>query len=282
MAYAPGLGTIAGLGSAGQGGTSRDGLTWTARTVPARTWQAMAWSPARALFVAVASDVSGDTIYTSTDGVVWTARSTIAGGWQDVKWSDDLGLFVVVGTAAPNVMWSADGLTSTASTVPARAWSFLAYAPKLGKFVALDAASLRMIESTDGKAWTEKNTSFPGTLGNAEHTLTWSEDLGLFATINSFIASAKVCTSPDGVNWTVAASRGVSFQSGVVAGRGGFLAASDAGKKIYWSEDAITWQTVSAGVYPVTAAPMIWRGLWWARGADSPCRTRYTSHPSPA
>jgi len=244
VAWSPELRIFCGIDSVGNGGTSRDGLIWTSHSITVRSWRSICWSSEKGLFIAVGDDLAGSTIASSADGVVWTDRSIVAGAWQSVVWAAERGLFVAIGAAAPHVITSTDGITWTAGTAPARSWGLLAYAPALGRFTALDTASTQMMESQNGVTWSEQPTSVSGVTGNWQAALTWSDDLRMFATVNSFIASRKICTSPDGIVWSVVASVGASFAGGVIAGGGGFLATSNSQNRAVFSADGVTWDVV--------------------------------------
>ncbi len=58
--------------------------------------------------------------------------------------------------------------------------------------------------------------------------------LGKFVALNSWIADARICTSPDGVTWIVAVSLGPSFQTNVAVGNYGLLAFTDYGAPMRW------------------------------------------------
>jgi hypothetical protein len=259
IAYSELLKLAVGVDGGGNSIASRDLITWTTHAVPVRSFTGLCWSSAAKVFVAVADDTSGGTIYTSVDGLNWVERSTVVGQWRGVVWSKDIGLFVVVGVDAPHAMWSADGISWVAGSAPANSWSFLTYAPALKKFVALgNGGDRHMMESADGKSWVEHATSISGVTGGWSDTLTWSEELGLFATVNSFIANAKVCTSPDGINWDINISLGPSFQKTVVAGAGGFLVVTDFGDRILFTADGISWSTVSSNEFGISGRHILW------------------------
>lgn len=245
-AYSPALRKIVGLGSAGNGGLSRDGEVWTTHSITPRNWTSVCWSAKLNLFVAVADDASGTTIASSTDGVVWVERSTIAGDWQVVIWSEGLGVFAATGNDAPHAIWSTDGISWTAGTAPARSWGLLTFSPKLSKFLALDTGSNKVMDSPDGKIWTERATNmylYRYFRGRAA----WSDELELFAA-PARVSSTGLWTSPDGITWTYRAALGFSLITGVVAGGGGFLAWGKEGNISVFSDDAASWISVSTGV----------------------------------
>ena len=260
IAYSDVLKVAVGLRGDGQAVVSRDLLSWTAHTVPTRSFTSVCWSTPAELFVAVADDASGGTIFTSVDGLSWIQQSAVAGQWQEVVWADDVGLFVVVGMSAPHAMWSTDGISWVAGSAPANSWSFLAYAPALEKFVALGSGADRhMMESLDGKKWIEHATTITGSISSAwQGAVTWSEDIGMFAATASQIASAKLCTSADGINWAVNLDLGATFTKTVAAGAGGLLAVTSSGDKILHSVDGVSWATVSSGEFGLSAISVVW------------------------
>ncbi|MEX0971533.1 MAG: glycoside hydrolase TIM-barrel-like domain-containing protein [Paracoccaceae bacterium] len=259
IAWSPELARFAGVGS-GTGATSVDGISWAAHSMPARSWKSICWAPARGMFAAVASDLTGDTIYTSPDGIIWTAASAVAGAWRAVVWSESLGRFAAIGTAAPYVMWSDSGTSWTAGTgAVARSWGLLTYAPALKMFLALDTGSTNVMTSSDGKKWVDRATSGGGTTA-WQRGVAWSESLGLFVSIGQFISNRQIKTSPDGITWTTAKTLGFNiFNNLAWAPEAGlFLAYAGHSDTLYASSDGVTWVPRASPYTALTAGQMLW------------------------
>ena len=118
------------------------------------------------------------------------------------------------GADNPRGAWSANDAASwTTVNLPTFAngsggsWSGLAYSPKLGMFVAIasggDNNNNAVARSTDnGHSWTGTAVPNPGTW--TMNGICWAGTLGLFVIVTSAgpTTSARVLTSPDGINWT--------------------------------------------------------------------------------
>jgi hypothetical protein len=136
---------------------SADGITWTAAAaLPTNyAWRDVAWSPERALFVAVGLNVAAP-VATSPDGITWTIRTSGLTGTglqlSGVAWARELGLFVAVASSSsgttppiPRIYVSPDGITWSVRPDPlfGPAWRGVAWCRELSRFVIVgDAGAL--------------------------------------------------------------------------------------------------------------------------------------------
>lgn len=244
---------------------------WTLRTCPTGSWQAVTWSSALNLFVAVGyTGVSGPPgqIMTSPDGIVWTSQVCPANVTQlfGVCWSSTLNLFVAVGIGSGvgglgAVITSSDGVNWTAQT-PAFNTTFngVAWSASLGMFVAVggdnstDSTANKIMTSVNGTAWVSR-TSAQTKVWNA---IVWASEIGKFVTAGGG-GTKDIAYSSDGINWT-----GIAVSP---ASRWGALAWSPA-KSLFvalrtgsafesYSSDGITWST------PI-ATPIAMNGIAWS------------------
>lgn len=151
--------------SDGQSYTSADGSTWTqGGALPASmSWQSVCYAPALDLFVAVASDGSGNTIAISDDdGATWTGVANPSDAeLSSVCWSEELGLFVAGAYLGTNRIWtSVDGANWLSTTIPTLQTAEIAsvvWAAELSCFVAVggdfDSAAGVILKSYDGITW---------------------------------------------------------------------------------------------------------------------------------
>lgn len=93
----------------------------------------------------------------------------------------------------------------------------------------------------------------------------WAGHLGLFVIVTSAgpTASARVLTSPDGINWTARSlpTTGVALNSVCWSSDLGLLVAVGDNNAVYTSPDAINWTKANG---PATAKN--WRFIVWAAG----------------
>ena len=96
--------------------------------------------------------------------------------------------------------------------------------------------------------WTQR-----GLVAGSWKAITWSEALGMFATVRADSAGSQIATSHNGITWTVRTTPAqlVSLQ-GICAGKDKFVAvgqtASDASLNLgFYSTDGITWNNIAAG-----------------------------------
>ena len=181
------------------------------------------------------------------------------------------------GADNPRGAWSADDAASWSSVnLPTYAngsgasWSDLAYSPTLGMFVAIAAggdnnnnAVARSIDN--GHSWT--GTAVPNTNSWTMNGICWAGTLGLFVIVTSAgpTASARVLTSPDGINWTARslAVTGVALNSVCWSSDLGLLVAVGDNNAVYTSPDGINWSQAAA---PATTKN--WRFVVWAGGGS--------------
>ena len=133
------------------------------------------------------------------NGTNWVQQNAPANKWNDVIYGYEDSKFVAVGENSTNaIMTSPDGITWTAinnSITPLRG---IAYGD--GKFVVVGGTGKGLI-SEDGVSWTEINLP----------TATWKAVTfgnGLFTAVSSCSLnvcgySARIATSPNGIDWTI-------------------------------------------------------------------------------
>jgi len=144
--------TFVAIANGGTGaGTSADGISWTARTLPVsgnRGTNAITFGNGTFVALTFASAVA----MTSTDGITWASRTLPASvTWTGVAYGN--GLFVAVASGpSTQAASSPDGITWTSRTLPSSSsWTTIAYGN--GVFVAVDVASSAAV-SSDGITWT--------------------------------------------------------------------------------------------------------------------------------
>jgi hypothetical protein len=180
------------------------------------------------------------------------------------------------GADNPRGAWSANDAASwTTVNLPTFAngsggsWSGLAYSPKLGMFVAIasggDNNNNAVARSTDnGHSWTGTAVPNPGTW--TMNGVCWAGHLALFVIVTSAgpTTSARVLTSPDGINWTARTLpvTGVALNSVCWSSDQGLLVAVGDNNAVYTSPDAINWSQCTG---PTNSKN--WRFVVWAGGA---------------
>lgn len=163
--------------------TSPNGITWTLRTLTVGTQvalNAVVWSPARALLVAVPKITSPMYVFTSADGLTWASRTVAANlEWESVAWSPELELFAAVASSgtANRVMTSPDGITWTTRVSDSDiSWRGIAWSPAENIFaaVASDGTIERVMTSTDGITWIGRS-SIGYTSASSTDGTTWTD-----------------------------------------------------------------------------------------------------------
>lgn len=188
-----------------------DDAVWTARTTPTmargQTRGGAAWSPALAMFAAVAGQYGANGIMTSPDGITWTQRTANSASQvlYGIIWSPELAMFIAAGWTSgaetTNIFTSTNGTTWTARTVDAGNWQSVAWAASIPLAVAIKSNLSDVATSTNGTAWSVVGTT--GFTASAQ-MIEWSPALGLFVAItNSSDAATQFYTSPNGTTWTV-------------------------------------------------------------------------------
>lgn len=140
--------------------TSRDAITWTARTLPAGFFPVgVACSTSRNEVLALESTGS---IVRSVDGETWTLLTNDIGNraWTYITRSDELGLYVAIGNdsgggSGQRVATSPDGVTWTPRTISALVWRSVNWLPYRQQFVAcgLNNSTTPFRLSSDGITW---------------------------------------------------------------------------------------------------------------------------------
>jgi hypothetical protein len=251
IAWAAGRKLFVSVSQTGSGGansamSSPDGARWTGSALPSVAWDAIGWSPALGLFVALGASA----IYTSPDAVTWTSRTVPSGAggrtWSgNIAWSPALGIFAAAagGGGSGAIITSTDGVTWTSRTEAATCTGGaggIVWSPELAKFVVvkLGTDTSTVETSTDGTTWTAQSET------HTFRDLCWSARLGLFVAVGSSIAY----TSPTGATWTSRTVPAVFWRRVVWAdGFGLFFAVGDAGA-LMTSPDGITWTSVTGAI----------------------------------
>jgi len=200
------------------------GVNWTTRTSAANNnWNGITYG--NGLFVAVASDGTGNRVMTSPDGITWTIRTSAAdNGWRSFTYGN--GLFVAVANTGTGnrVMTSPDGMTWTIRTSAAdNNWAGVTYANGLFVAVANTGAGNRVMTSPDGITWTIRTSA----VDNNWAGVTYAN--GLFVAVASSGTNNRVMTSPDGITWTARTSAADNSWNGVTYGNGLVVAVSSTG-----------------------------------------------------
>ena len=229
------------------------GITWTSRSHAATLqWGSVTYG--NGLFVAVASNGTGNQVMTSPDGINWTSRSSAAdNAWTAVTYGN--GLFVAVSASAATstgVMTSPDGISWTAhASAEANYWSAITYGNGLFVAVSYDGTK-RVMVSPDGVSWRGVD---PG-ISTSWYTVTYGN--GLFVMI---AGDGTIMTSPDGINWTSRTSPQNSQWYSVTYGNGLFVAVSyDGTSRVMTSPNGTTWTLRSA------AAANQWTSVTYGAG----------------
>ena len=224
--------------------TSNIGVNWTARTSAANnTWTSVTYG--NGLFVAIASDGTGNRVMTSPDGRTWTARTSAANiNWQSIAYGN--GRFVAVAnTGSGNrVMTSSDGINWTIRTSAAdNGWRSVTYGNGMFVAVASSGTGNRVMTSPDGITWTSR-TSVADLSWNS---ITYAN--GMLVAVASSGTGNRVMTSTYnsldiGVNWTSRTSAVDNDWTSVTYGNGLFVAVASTtgiGNRVMTSLDGITW-----------------------------------------
>ena len=237
------------------------GVDWTMRDAASgNNWKSLTYG--NGLFVAVASDGTGDGAMTSPDGITWTTRVPATDNqWVSVTFGN--GLFVAVSYDS-SVMTSPDGINWT-SRVAAAAyeWSSVTFGNGLFVAVASNGNGDGVMTSPDGITWTLRVPAadlqwYSITYGN-----------GLFVAVSYNGSGNQVMTSPNGIDWTSRTTPVDLDWESVTYGNGLFVAVADngSGSDVMTSPDGITWTirtTPENNFYSVTYG----NGLFVAVASD--------------
>jgi hypothetical protein len=190
--------------------TSPDGINWTSQDTTGldEDWRRIAWSPRLGLFCVInnASASTINRIMTSPNGINWTLVTAPDIRLWEIIWAAEAnngnGLFVVVGT--DGTMTSVDGTNWVTQSVPINGdFRAIAYSPELNRFVAgrstggTNFGDRIMYSDDDCVTWIVPTS--PSAFWNDS---VWSSELGLFCFV-SLAFSARIATSPNGINWTI-------------------------------------------------------------------------------
>jgi len=206
-------------------------------------------------------------IIKSSDGVTWDiVESVLYGYWKSITWSKDLDIFCAVGSgtmaeglvSANNVIISKDkGETWLVQTTPFGVeLTSVVWSSEVGRFVAFGIDVC--VWSSDGIIWTSSNE-----LPKSNYTLppygntivwrsvTWSPKLRLFCAVSAN-GSARLITSPYGINWTKIQTTGL-FTSVTWSPKLELFCA--VGTKVITSSNGIDWSDLEA--------PPADKDRWW-------------------
>jgi hypothetical protein len=136
--------------------TSANGVDWVAQTAAtALFWSGICYG--NGLYVAVATDGTGNRVMTSPNGVDWTSQTSAADStWLEVCYGN--GLFVAIASNGAGVMTSPNGTAWTTRT-PATGDSWISVCYGAGLFVAVafgGGTTTRCMTSPDGITWTTR------------------------------------------------------------------------------------------------------------------------------
>ena len=145
-------------------------------------------------FVGVAAD--GNRLFTSSDGVSWTKRLDLGEGSVAfaIQWVASIGSTTLIGSPSGGMMQSADGVS----------WSVVSVAGTLPSDVASSGSRLVGVNGTTARYSTNGTTWGTATLPVACNRISYAA--GLFWAFNSDVNGTDVCTSADGVSWTLQAA----------------------------------------------------------------------------
>lgn len=140
--------------------TSRDGITWTSRTIAAGNWSRVAFGGG--VYVAIQSGSTNVAAY-SSDGITWTtAALPSTQAWSDVAFGGSQ--FVIVAnsaTAAAAVSSTGAAWTATANLPISQSYGAVAYSN--GVWIAVASGTATAYSSTDGLTWVAQAMSTSGT-----------------------------------------------------------------------------------------------------------------------
>lgn len=229
IAYGNGKYIVVGFG--GFVSSSTDGKTWTTpEKIGTTTWLAITYANGKFIMAGYDGYVSS-----STDGKEWTTPEKIddniinmTKGWKAIIYGD--GKYVMAGLRG-YVSSSTDGKEWT---TPKRHgtddWEDLAFG--YGKF---EMVGHGVSTSTDGITWSNPHWLFPGACS------------AIVYNNGTFVAGGikgNVCSSKDGIIWTIAKQIGTDVYSWRAAayGHGKYILGGTSGY-VSFSTDGITWTT---------------------------------------
>ena len=214
------------------------GITWTSQiSATDNPWQSVTYG--NGLFVAVASNGTGNRVMTSPDGITWTPRTSAAdNAWQSVTYGNGLFVAVAFSGIGDRVMTSPDGYNWTPRTSAANnRWDSVTYGNGLFVAVGSSGTGNRVMTSPDGITWTSRTSAADNNWGSVTY------GNGLFVAVSGTGTGNRVMTSPDGINWTSRTSAADNNWTRVTYGNGLFVAVSisGSGNRVMTSPDGINW-----------------------------------------
>jgi len=236
--------------------------TWYDQSsISALAWRSICWAAELGLFVAVASDGTGDGVSTSPDGKTWTTRTPATDNqWWSVCWAPELTLLVAVARSGTGdrVMTSPDGITWTSRTSAAdNNWREVCWSPELSLFVAVSGTGTgdRVMTSPDGITWTSRTSA----ADDIWISVCWAPEISLFAAVSN---DGTIMTSPDGIAWTTRTAAAANAWAGICWSPELYtfvaVSRSGTGDRVMTSPDGITWTSRTS------AADNDWNSVVWA------------------
>jgi hypothetical protein len=263
-------GRIVAVGAGGTIAASKDGITWTAQQ-----WDETNSSRAgyyfrgvtcgggefaivgKQSFLPVGSvpEIWSTAVLSSSDGTNWVAEITgMTNFLNGVTWGN--GQFVAVGDQG-TILTSADAITWNAAASPTRD-ALNAVVWQNGLFVAVGAGGT-IVSSSDGQSWSPQASGITNWYGGGLQTIAYGNDQFVAGGIvydSSDHPTTAICTSPDGLNWTLR-NAGTSWTlTGLAYGNGRFVGVGMEGI-VLTSTNGVDW--TSAGYVPCRG----FEGLAW-------------------
>jgi predicted RecA/RadA family phage recombinase len=238
---------------------SASGINWTSRTSAAdNQWRSVAYG--NGLWVAVASNGTGNRVMTSPDGITWTIRTSAADNqWISVAYGN--GLWVAVAAfsgTGDGVMTSDNGINWTPRTSAANnEWMSVAYGNGLWVAVAASGTGNRVMTSDNGINWTPRTSA----ADNEWRSVAYGN--GLWVAVARSGSGNRVMTSDNGINWNIRTSAADNDWRSVAYSNGLWVAVAYYGE-VMTSPDGIDWtsRTSAAGNGWISVA--YGNGLWVA------------------
>jgi hypothetical protein len=195
---------------------------------------------------------SSGQLSTSPNLVTWTTRtSPFSTRSNDLYWNGSMWVAAGFGTSHTLAM-STDGITWTGmgKTVFTTQGLAVIYANNL--WVAGGSGGNALATSTDGINWTPRATSI--LMSSSGYSIGWNGSLFVATTINP-----QIITSPDGINWTSRGSFLPDVPMSVVWSGSYWIAGSQSGYYLFFSNDGITWstKTFASRVYSIAMNPNV-------------------------
>ena len=266
VAWSGSLSLFVAVSSEGHLETSRDGVAWSAVSIPElHEWTSVAVRTSDSKFVVVATD---GVVLTSVDGVAWVIRGSYgSAAWRSVAVGSN-GSFLAVGD---NGYWmtSSDGESWTINGGPTgHNWVSVTGRGNYGRYVAV--ASDGAIAVSDGSVWALDQSTWPAESSVPDaswSSVTVQRSGGGFVAVSS---DGKIATSTDGYTWYLSASHESNTWTAVRGCQGFFVAiAKDGTNRVATSDDGQYWLARSAGAASEWSALTCGNGVILAVGKQA-------------